>query len=45
MLLMILVLMHSTLRYQQAGKKENADYLKSLGLKANENLFYGGSLE
>lgn len=28
-----------------AGKKENADYLKSLGLKANENLFYGGSLE
>ncbi|HFU5762476.1 TPA: ankyrin repeat domain-containing protein [Campylobacter jejuni] len=27
------------------GKKENADYLKSLGLKANENLFYGGSLE
>lgn len=28
-----------------AGKKENVDYLKSLGLKANENLFYGGSLE
>ncbi|EMB0031298.1 ankyrin repeat domain-containing protein, partial [Campylobacter jejuni] len=28
-----------------AGKKENADYLKSLGLKANENLFYEGSLE
>lgn len=28
-----------------ADKKENADYLKSLGLKANENLFYGGSLE
>lgn len=28
-----------------AGKKENADYLKSLGLKANENLFYGGNLE
>lgn len=28
-----------------AGKKENADYLKSLGLKANENLFYGGSLK
>lgn len=28
-----------------ASKKENADYLKSLGLKANENLFYGGSLE
>ncbi|EOH4589715.1 ankyrin repeat domain-containing protein [Campylobacter jejuni] len=28
-----------------AGKKENADYLKSLGLKANKNLFYGGSLE
>lgn len=28
-----------------AGKKENADYLKSLGLKTNENLFYGGSLE
>ncbi|HEF1461011.1 TPA: ankyrin repeat domain-containing protein [Campylobacter jejuni] len=28
-----------------AGKKENADYLKSLGLKANENLFYRGSLE
>lgn len=44
MLLMILVLMHSTLRLS-AGKKENADYLKSLGLKANENLFYGGSLE
>ncbi|MBZ7954878.1 ankyrin repeat domain-containing protein [Campylobacter sp. RM17709] len=28
-----------------AGKQENANYLKSLGLKANENLFYGGSLE
>lgn len=28
-----------------AGKKENAAYLQSLGLKANENLFYGGSLE
>ncbi|MCH5335971.1 MAG: ankyrin repeat domain-containing protein [Campylobacter sp.] len=26
-------------------KDENAKYLKSLGLKANENLFYGGSLE
>ncbi|TQR34711.1 hypothetical protein DMB92_01765 [Campylobacter sp. MIT 99-7217] len=28
-----------------AGKKENAQYLKSLGLKENENLFYEGSLE
>jgi len=28
-----------------AGKMENANYLKSLGLKANQNLFYGGSLE
>ncbi|TKX32482.1 hypothetical protein CQA76_03985 [Campylobacter aviculae] len=28
-----------------AGKNDNANYLKSLGLKANENLFYGGSLE
>ena len=28
-----------------AEKKENADYLKSLGLTPNENLFYGGSLE
>ncbi len=28
-----------------ADKKENAYYLKSLGLKANENLYYGGSLE
>lgn len=28
-----------------AGKKENAAYLKSLGLKANEYLYHGGSLE
>ncbi|MCC8277782.1 ankyrin repeat domain-containing protein [Campylobacter sp. VicNov18] len=28
-----------------ANKKENANYLKSLGLKANEKLFYGGNLE
>ncbi|MCW1360133.1 ankyrin repeat domain-containing protein [Campylobacter sp. CCS1377] len=28
-----------------ANKKENVKYLKSLGLKENENLFYGGSLE
>ncbi|MBK1971501.1 ankyrin repeat domain-containing protein [Campylobacter sp. TTU_617] len=28
-----------------AKKEENAKYLQSLGLKPNENLFYGGSLE
>lgn len=28
-----------------AKKEENAKYLKSLGLKPSENLFYGGSLE
>lgn len=28
-----------------AKKEENAKYLKSLGLKSSENLFYGGSLE
>ena len=28
-----------------AGKKENAQYLKSLGLKENENLSFGKSLE
>lgn len=28
-----------------AKKMDNAKYLQSLGLKANENLYYGGSLE
>lgn len=28
-----------------ANQKENANYLQSLGLKPNENLIYGGSLE
>lgn len=28
-----------------ANQKDNANYLQSLGLKPNENLIYGGSLE